>query len=407
MYPFNLVKKTLFSCFILSLIASYGFAQSITRLNGSTIEPEQLSNRIEKLMHTAQVTGLAVSVFNDNEVVYQQTFGYRNAELKDSLAIHDIFYGASLSKAVFAHLVMQLVEAGKLDLDASLQHYLDKPLPDYRGFETRQRGFHHLKGDKRYEKITARMCLTHTTGFPNWRFLTANGYDRNGKLYFQFDPGSRYSYSGEGIYLLQFVLEQITGQGLEQLAQHLIFEHLGMDNSSYIYVWPEGQEEKYVYGHDQNEQVLPKDEVDEAGGAGTLATTLADYSKFMTAVMKRQLIQEKSFGQMFSPQVRIKNKRQFGPDALLDTDENDDIKLSYGLGWGILSSPYGIGAFKEGGSDGYKHYSIFFPEQNIGVLIMTNSDNGESIFKELLEITIGDVYTPWQWNNYIPYDQEI
>ena len=83
--------------------------------------------------------------------------------------------------------------------------------------------------------------------------------------------------------------------------------------------------------------------------------------------------------------------------------DNDGIALGYGLGWGVLRSPHGVGAFKEGHSDdGFEHYSIVFPERGIGVLLMSNSANGESIFKELLELTIADTYTPWVWQGYEP-----
>jgi serine-type D-Ala-D-Ala carboxypeptidase/endopeptidase len=94
------------------------------------------------------------------------------------------------------------------------------------------------------------------------------------------------------------------------------------------------------------------------------------------------------------------------PRAWLDTAgiENDKIKLSYGLGWGILQTSYGFGAFKEGHGDGFQHYSIVFPGKQMGIVILTNSDNGESIFKELLEIALADKYTPWKWERYLPYD---
>ena len=87
-------------------------------------------------------------------------------------------------------------------------------------------------------------------------------------------------------------------------------------------------------------------------------------------------------------------------------DANDGIELSYGLGWGLLKTPYGWGAFKEGHGDGFEHYTILFRERGLGVMIMTNSANGESIYKYLLEASIADTYTPWQWQSYIPYDQE-
>ena len=382
-----------------------GKGRQIQKIDGSTISSREIDEVVKRLMDAANVTGLGLSVFNKNTLVYQKAFGFSNAATKDTLGRNTIFYGASLSKAVFAVLVMQLVEQGVIKLDTPLQRYLKKPLPEYSFLKSWQ-GYTDLKGDKRYEAITARMCLTHTAGFPNWRFLTNSGYDPKGKLYFQFDPGARYSYSGEGLSLLQFVLEQLTGKGLEEMAQERIFKPLGMSKTSYIYVWPPGLERQYAFGHDSKQSVLPKDEVDDAGAAGSMGTTLADYSKFLTAVLNQKLLRKTSYEELFKRQVAIRSKQQFGPNALVETKDNEDIALGYGLGWGVFTTPYGMGAFKEGGSEGYQHYSIVFPDTNIGVLIMTNSDNGPGIMKELLEKTIGDSFTPWQWENYVPYDYE-
>ncbi|MBC5992755.1 serine hydrolase domain-containing protein [Pontibacter cellulosilyticus] len=406
-----MLKHTAFILSLALLLCNFALGQSkyIYRVDGSKTTASHIDKTITRLMDTANVTGLGISIFNNNEVVYQKAFGYSNAVNKTPLSANTIFYGASLSKAVFAVLVMQLVEEGVIEWDTPLQSYLEKPLSEY-GYTKKNtkswNGYLDLKGDKRYEKITARMCLTHTTGFPNWRFLTSTGYKKDGKLYFQFEPGARYSYSGEGFALLQFVIEQITGKGLEELAQERIFKPLGMCRTSYIYVWQPGQEKQYVYGHDSKENVIPKDEVDDAGAAGSMGTTLADYSKFLEAVLNQQLLKQESYKELFKKQVAISSKQQFGPNSLVETTENEDIALGYGLGWGVLETPYGKGVFKEGGSEGYKHYSILFPETGTGVLIMTNSDNAESIFKELLEITIGDTYTPWQWENYVPYEHK-
>jgi len=149
--------------------------------------------------------------------------------------------------------------------------------------------------------------------------------------------------------------------------------------------------------------VLEKDKEDEAGAAGRMETTPEDYSKFLVAFMNHTLLKDSTFKEITKQQIRIKSKQQFGPERKIDTDALDIINLGYGLGCGLLESKYGKGVFKEGHSDGFQHYFIFFPDKKIGILIMTNSDNGESIFKELLEITIGDTFTPWQWENYLPY----
>ena len=375
---------------------------SIHRIDGTIISKTELTEEINNLMEAGHVTGLAVSILNQNKVIYQKAFGYANFKTKELLRTDHVFYGASFSKAVFGYLVAQLVSEGLIDLDKPLQEYLDKPIPDF-PFEKDWRGYQNLKNDLRYEKITARMCLTHTTGFPNWRWMTKDfDFYEIGKIRFLIDPGKRFSYSGEGINLLQFALEQITNKGLEELASERIFKPLKMEMTSYL--WQTRFSEQYCSGHSPARLPILKDIQDEAGAAGSMETTIEDYTKFFQAVM-RETHRETSIGQlMLSPNVRIRSKVQFGSQSWEDTDENDEIQLSYGLGWGLLNSPYGPGMFKEGHDQGFQHYSIMFPDQKIGVIIMTNCDNGESIFKKLLEVSIADNYTPWKWERYIPYD---
>ncbi len=372
---------------------------TITRLDSSTITTEALTDSIQHLVDAADVTGMAVTVFNDHQVAYQRSFGLANADTGDSLRTDHLFYGASLSKAVFGYIVAQLVVEGQIDLDTPLHTYLDQPITEV-PFEKDWRGWGDLKGDPRVNEITARMCLNHTTGFPNWRWITKDlQIDGEYPLTFFFDPGERYSYSGEGMQLLQYVVEHITGKGLEELARGRVFKPFGMANTSYL--WQEEFEGTYCFGHTSDQQVIPKDKNDEAGAAGSMETTPEDYSRFLTAVLQQAEEGSPVIDSLFQPSVRIRSKAQFGPLAYEDTTAHDDIALSYGMGWGILQTPNGFGAFKEGHSEGFQHYSILFPETGRGILLMSNSDNGESIFRDLLRIGIGDTYTPWRWENWM------
>lgn len=313
-----------------------------------------------------------------------------------------VFYGASLSKAVFGYVVAHLVKDGVIDLDKPLQSYLDTLIPDLH-FEKEWKGFKNLKDDKRYEQITARMCLSHTTGLPNWRWISRTGeFQPEGKIHFYFDPGTAYSYSGEGLHLLQVLIEKITGKGLEEIAREIVFDPLGMNMTSYV--WQQRFENNYCLGHTSDQKTIEKDTEDEAGAAGSMETTAVDYSKFLAHILSLTSRDSPVTQLMFSPNIAIKSKKQFGPQALLTTTENESIGLNYGLGWGLLRTTYGKAVFKEGHGEGFQHYSILFPEKNMGVLLMSNSDNAESIFKALLAITIADVYTPWNWENYIPYN---
>ncbi|WP_035644291.1 serine hydrolase [Flavobacterium sp. ASV13] len=368
----------------------------IKKLDGSTISSDSLTKKIEQLIKNGDVKGLGVAVFNSKKTVYIKTFGYSDVENKKQLQLQTNLYGASLSKAVFAVLVLKLVEEGVLDLDKPLQSYLPKPIYEYE-HKVWHEDYKDLKDSPQYTKITARMCLDHTAGFPNWRW-----FESDEKLRVKFEPGTRYSYSGEGLTYLQVVIEKITGKPLEELAQEKIFKPLGMASSSYK--WQPQFEKDFAYGYDTEGKKQEKDKDNAPRGAGTLETTFEDYSKFIAAVLNKKILKAKSYKEMFSPQIRIHSKNQFGPGALEDGNWNDGIELSYGLGWGVLKSPYGVGAFKEGQGSGFQNYSIVYPEKGIGMLIMSNSYPTSGIIKYLLEIGIADIYTPWEWDQYIPYD---
>ncbi|SHI49340.1 serine hydrolase [Aquimarina spongiae] len=371
---------------------------SVTRLDGSTISKDSLTIKINQLLQKANVHGAAVTVLNDNKISYRKVFGYKNYEKKEFLTDSSNIYGASFSKSVFAVLVMKLVEENIIDLDTPLESYLPKKIYEYKPLTRWHDDFSDLKNDSLYHKITARMCLNHTTGFNNYRW-----FEEDQKLRVNFEPGSKYGYSGEGYIYLQVVLEKILNRSLEDLAQEKIFTPLGMNNSSYQ--WNTKFEKDFAYGHSSSGGTHPKDIDNEPRGGGTLETSAIDYSLFLEAVLQQKIISQDSWNKIFTPQIRIRSERHFGPYSSRTTDTYDAIHLSSGLGWNLFTTPYGIGAFKGGHSDdGFQHYSIVFPSSKKGIMIMTNSDNGNTIFKELLEVALGDTFTPWKWNNYIPYD---
>jgi len=384
-------------CFFAATFVTQG--QSVKKLDNSKTSFVDLDNKIQALMKAANVQGLEIAIFNNNEPVYKKAFGYKRIDKKELLKTNTNIYGASLSKAVFAVLVMKLVEEGVISLDKPLQEYLPKPIYDYPPTKKWHDNYSDLKGDSLYKKITARMCLDHTTGFANWRW-----YESDQKLRVNFTPGSKYSYSGEGLVYLQVVLEHMLNRTLEDLMQEKIFKPLGMKNSSYL--WQPAFETDYSFGHKSTGELYEKDKDNDARSASTLETTLDDYTLFTQAVLKNSILKPASTKEMFTPQIRLRSIQQFGPLSRRDSTTNDGIQLSYGLGWGLLQSPYGVGAFKEGHGDGFQHYTIIFPKPGTGIVIMSNSDNAETIFKDLLNAAIGDSFTPWYWENYIPYNSK-
>ena len=140
-------SKKLFTLFLCLVAGVTVTGQSITKLDKSTISGASLDKKIESLVKAANVHGLAVTVFNNNEPVYKKTFGYKNIKTKEPIKGNTNIYGASLSKAVFAVLVMKLVEEGVLDLDKPLQDYLPKPIYEYTPTKKWHDNFSDLKND--------------------------------------------------------------------------------------------------------------------------------------------------------------------------------------------------------------------------------------------------------------------
>ena len=180
------IIQTVFFCVILTSSASCQNSSTqesdklikISRLIGFKVSSKKLDEFVESKIRELNIPGISLAVINDGKVIYHKTVGFAN--LQGNLAVNSntIFEGASISKPVFAYFVMTFVDDGLLELDTPLYKYL--PYPD-------------IAHDERYKKITARMVLSHRTGFPNWR-----EDEEDKRLRLKFDPGTEYYYSGEG-----------------------------------------------------------------------------------------------------------------------------------------------------------------------------------------------------------------
>lgn len=384
----------------LIFICLYGYGQTkgIIKLDGSKITTAQIDTFIKSTMEAAKVQGVNLAILNNNKIAYVQSYGFKN---KPKNALSDtatIVYGASFSKAVFGYLIMKLVDEKVLDLDTPLYRYLKQPIAGYKYFAD-------LKDDDRWKKITARMCLSHTTGLPNVRYFNpiTNAEDSIGIMKIYFTPGSKYAYSGEGFRLLQMAVEELTNTKIYQLAKDKIFKPLNMTRTGYI--WDESfGDDNVAVGHLNDGTIDVKRKRKEAVAGGSLVTTIADYAKFIQQVMQRKGLSKKSYDTMLSSQIAIHSVTQFPPITEETTTENDAIQLSYGLGWGLINCPgYGRAFFKEGNGGSWRNYNINFQEKGTSIILMTNSENGETIFQPVIEKLLGKTCIPWKWNGYHPY----
>ena len=286
------MRKPLKTATAASLIATFLFSTAVAQVKPQSarsslktdLKKAELAARLERLipqlMADGSVPGLSALLIRDNKVFWQRAFGVMNVETKQPVTPDTIFEAASLSKPVFAYGVLKLVDAGKLDLDTPLVKYLPGA---------------YVENDERLNQITARIVLSHRTGFPNWR--------RNDQLKINFTPGERFSYSGEGFVYLQKVVERLTGEPLDAFMQKTVLAPLGMTSSSFV--WQAAYESRKTYGHDSFGTVTGRRKPAEANAAASLHTTAADYARFVTAVMTGAGLKKKTAREMLTSYVKV------------------------------------------------------------------------------------------------------
>jgi CubicO group peptidase (beta-lactamase class C family) len=362
----------------------------ITRLDGARVGFDEIDSTVRRHMDAARVAGLAIAVINDGRVAYTNAYGWKDVARRQPLGRQTVMYGASFTKAAFAYLVMQLVDDKLIDLDRPIERYLHQPLAAHEMYRD-------LAGDPRAARITARMLLSHTAGFANYRrFMPGN------KLEIYFEPGTRYAYSGEGINLLALVVEEITGRSVDALMDERVFSRFGMTRTGML--WRADFAADVASGHDREGRPLGHSHRSRASAAGSMDTTVDDFAQFLAGVLAGTGLSPAARSEMLRPQIEIRSRRQFPSLAPETTDDNRAIGLAYGLGWGLFESRHGKAFFKEGHDDGWENHAVCFEARRTCLVLMSNSANGEHVFMPLLEDLLGDRDTPWRWEDYVPYD---
>jgi CubicO group peptidase (beta-lactamase class C family) len=350
--------------------------------------PASIDANVRAALAATGAKGLALAVIDGGKVKHVRSWGIRNAA-GEPLGTDTIMYGASLTKAVFAYTVMQLAEEGRIELDAPISRYLSKPLPDYPD-EDKYGPWSHLKGDERWRKLTPRVLLTHSSGFANFAYL-----EPDGKLRFHFEPGTRYAYSGEGLILLQFVLERGLGLDVGAEMQRRVFDRFGMANTGMV--WRPDFAKNLAHGWDAEGKIEPHDERSKVRAAGSMDTTIADFARFAAAFIRGKRLSRRSRAEMVRPLLPIGTKSQFPtlqPEPPLAERRTD---LAAGLGVVTFRGPQGAGFFKGGHNDTTGNMWVCLEKRRRCVVILSNDVRAEAAFPSLIESILGETGMPWGW----------
>lgn len=376
----------------LLLAASARSQEKIARLDGKIISGEEARRIADAQLDADSVAGAQLAILNKGRVVWTHAYGFRDFQNKLPMTPDSNIWAASITKSVFATWVMQQAEQHRIDLDQPLAKMLSRPLSEYGPYKDSAT---EIINDPNWQLVTPRFLLAHTSGLAN--FIAYNEPDH--KLRLHFKPGSRFAYSGEGLNLLQFVLEQKLNGPLDIAMQQDLFTPLKMSRTGMV--WHEEFATDLALRYDAHGKYIGTTHRDHARAAGSMATTVNDLARFTEALLAGSLLRPSTQAQMFAPQIRIDAAHRFPTLATATSAEGPLVGLAYGVGWGLLTrTPYGPAFFKEGHGDGAENYVICFTSSGTCMLLLTNSDNGELAFRPLLQKLLGDSSTPWDWEGY-------
>lgn len=307
-------------------------------------------SEIKSLLQENNIPTLGLGVIDGGKLKEIKVFG----DIKNGVTApyNTIFNVASLTKPVTAMVALRLISLGKWKLDEPLYKYWTDP---------------DIAKDPRNKKLTSRLVLSHQTGFSNWRWA-----NEDKKLNFEFEPGAKYQYSGEGFEYLRKALEKKFGKSLHQLASELIFEPLKMDDTNYI--WDKSTDEaRFAIGYDKNSKPYETIKNKTANAADDLHTTIQDYGNFLVDILNSGNLNEDVYQEMIKKQVKTGEDKYFGLGFLI-----------YDLGAGNY-------AISHGGSDsGTQCLIVLLPKTKQGIIIFTNSDEGPKIYEKLLVKYLGE-----------------
>jgi CubicO group peptidase (beta-lactamase class C family) len=310
------------------------------------------------------IPGIGFAVFDDTGLRYEHVNGVKSRATGEPVDPRTAFEAASISKPVFAYVVLSLVGDGVLELDAPLATLVSE-LPE-------------LADDPRADTLTPRLLLTHRGGLPNWRSRLnldaqsdAELFGPDDRLEFVLDPDTEYRYSGEGYVLLQRVVEEKTGKRLTELARQIVFDPLGMTSSSFRF--NEDTRRNHASGHD-GEGVADKWELGVALASSTLHTTAADLAKF-GAHLASQIREQGPYAALATPAVTVATA--------------GDLVQSWGPGLGIVTAETHRYVYHTGNNVIFIADFIYGIDENLGYVLLTNSANGPRMIKAVEQRLFG------------------
>lgn len=313
--------------------------------------PQAVTELVQQLMDVHHIPGATVALLHNGEVVYTHAFGTRTpagAPMTD----RTLFEAASLTKTLFGTLAMRLVQEGKLDLDTPIISQLQEEPWSL---------------DPRFADICPRHCLSHSCGLPNWQKKPMD---------MLFDPGTSYSYSGEGYFLLQRLIEQICGKDLNTLLHEYFLDPLGMDVSTAT--WTPAVHAAFSAGFGRDGKVVKIRSARRIiGNAPEPNAAWSLYSNACQMVKFQQYMVQQHGGLDDSTYAKMVNKENRATEF-----------IPWGLGWGLADEEPNL-RWHWGDNDGFRSLSAWDDQTKDAICIFTNCDSGMEFWHDLAQAVMG------------------
>lgn len=312
--------------------------------NFSAANARLLDDYIRKQMAYFEIPGASLAIIKHGKLIYHQVYGVSTIGTGMPVTSKTLFEAGSVTKPVFAFVVMRLVEKNVMDLDRPLCQSL---------------AFDEVSQDERYKLITARHVLCHQTGLPNW-----GQPDSTGHFNLLFTPGTKFGYSGEGFEYLKRVIERITGKNISQILKEELLVPLQLEG--FFFKGSDYLKRNSAHGHNDLKPTGIR-YFEQPMMAFSMFTEAKAFSKFLLALRNRKGLKNKTYEEM----LRIASARGDG--------------VHWSLGFEIQDTPVGISYGHSGGtSSGFICNFRYFPKPDVGYAFFTNSNIGAELSIPLL-----------------------
>lgn len=330
-------------------------------------DTEKMNTKIKKLCKKSKVIGANIALFNNETILYEYNFGYANKEANLKSTNESLYMIGSNTKLLTALSIFKLMENGELSLDDDIKKYI----PEFQ-----------VKSTFEYEKITIENLLMHRSGLIadlyNLILDPSRDYheviDELKNTYLTFIPGQVFSYSNVGYTLLGIVIERISGLKYTEYIKRIIAQPLGIN----IHFLKSDEEKKSFTSCISLNYTKYGEPVDE------LTSTMLPAGSNTYMSIKDFV----KFGQLFLNKDTILKKSTFELMEKLNVPEQIDNDM-FNVGYGLIHNNYNfgeaVGKVLGHGGDTIFHHSVFnyIPSLNIGIVVVTNSEQGASLSKAL------------------------